>query len=280
MTLTVESRNPTTPSRMVKNWQSPMSNGPKTDEYRQSLLTATAMACHPCRVNVLVVEDDDAIAEPLVKGLERQGFSVHRESTGLGGVDAFRSSTPVDIILLDLGLPDIDGYEVCRRVRSDSLVPIIILTARGDEIDRVLGLELGADDYMVKPFGFRELIARINAVTRRSQVTGTQSDDIIKLTGGVVIDNRTRRVTIKNEELSLTRKEFDLLALLASDPGATQTRETILEQVWDAHWYGPTKTLDVHIASLRKKLGDPTIIETVRGVGFRLRTSIESDNNS
>jgi DNA-binding response OmpR family regulator len=257
-----------------------MSNGPKTDEYRQSLLTATAMACHPCRVNVLVVEDDDAIAEPLVKGLERQGFSVHRESTGLGGVDAFRSSTPVDIILLDLGLPDIDGYEVCRRVRSDSLVPIIILTARGDEIDRVLGLELGADDYMVKPFGFRELIARINAVTRRSQVTGTQSDDIFKLTGGVVIDNRTRRVTIKNEELSLTRKEFDLLALLASDPGATQTRETILEQVWDAHWYGPTKTLDVHIASLRKKLGDPTIIETVRGVGFRLRTSIESDNNS
>lgn len=280
MTLTVESRNPTTPSRMVKNWQSPVTEGPKTGEERQSPLTATATACHPWRVNVLLVEDDDAIAEPLMKGLERQGFSVHRESTGLGGVDAFRSSTPVDIILLDLGLPDIDGYEVCRRVRSDSSVPIIILTARGDEIDRVLGLELGADDYMVKPFGFRELIARINAVTRRSQATGVQADDIIKLTGGVVIDNRTRRVNIGGEELSLTRKEFDLLALLASDPGATQTRETILEQVWDAHWYGPTKTLDVHIASLRKKLGDPTIIETVRGVGFRLRTSIESDTNS
>jgi len=120
-------------------------------------------------VNVLLVEDDDAIAEPLIKGLERQGFVVHRESTGLGAVSAFRSTPTVDIILLDLGLPDIDGYEVCRRVRSESPVPIIILTARGDEIDRVLGLELGADDYMVKPFGFRELIARINAVTRRKR---------------------------------------------------------------------------------------------------------------
>jgi DNA-binding response OmpR family regulator len=144
----------------------------------------------------------------------------------------------------------------------------------------VLGLELGADDYVVKPFGFRELIARINAVTRRSQKTGSPSDDITRLTGAVVIDDRTRRVTVAGEEIQLTRKEFDLLALLASDPGATQTRETILEQVWDAHWYGPTKTLDVHIASLRKKLGDPTIIETVRGVGFRLRASLESENNS
>ena len=223
-------------------------------------------------MNVLLIEDDDAIAEPLVKGLERQGFHVVRESTGIGGVNASRSHPPADIILLDLGLPDIDGYEVCRRVRSDSNVPIIILTARGDEIDRVLGLELGADDYVVKPFGFRELIARINAVTRRSQSTGTNNDEALHLTGDVTIDSRTRRVTVEGSEIQLTRKEFDLLALLATDPGATQTRETILEQVWDAHWYGPTKTLDVHIASLRKKLGDPTIIETVRGVGFRLRS--------
>lgn len=222
-------------------------------------------------MNVLLIEDDDAIADPLEKGLERQGFSIHREATGLGGVEAFRSRNPVEIILLDLGLPDIDGYEVCRRIRSESSVPIIMLTARGDEIDRVLGLELGADDYMVKPFGFRELIARINAVSRRTNGTGAATDDINRLTGDVVIDNRTRRVTVSDRELQLTRKEFDLLALLASDPGATQTREMILEQVWDAHWYGPTKTLDVHIASLRKKLGDPTIIETVRGVGFRLR---------
>jgi len=231
-------------------------------------------------VNVLLVEDDDAIAEPLIKGLERQGFVVHRESTGLGAVGAFQSTPTIDIILLDLGLPDIDGYEVCRRVRSDSPVPIIILTARGDEIDRVLGLELGADDYMVKPFGFRELIARINAVTRRSQTSGAIADDTTHLVGNVIIDNRTRRVTVQSTEVQLTRKEFDLLALLATDPGATQTRETILEQVWDAHWYGPTKTLDVHIASLRKKLGDPTIIETVRGVGFRLRSSLQSDDNS
>jgi len=231
-------------------------------------------------MNVLLVEDDDAIAEPLVKGLERQGYVVHRESTGLGAVAAFHSHSPVDIILLDLGLSDIDGYEVCRRVRSDSLVPIIILTARGDEIDRVLGLELGADDYMVKPFGFRELIARINAVTRRSNVSGTIKDDITKLAGEVTLDNRTRKVTVHNKDIQLTRKEFDLLALLASDAGATQTRETILEQVWDAHWYGPTKTLDVHVASLRKKLGDPTIIETVRGVGFRLRTDTGDDSVS
>ncbi|CAM8649382.1 OmpR Response regulators consisting of a CheY-like receiver domain and a winged-helix DNA-binding domain [Acidimicrobiia bacterium] len=231
-------------------------------------------------MNVLLVEDDNAIAEPLMKGLERQGFLVHRESTGLGAVDAFRSTPTIDIILLDLGLPDIDGYEVCRRVRSESPVPIIILTARGDEIDRVLGLELGADDYMVKPFGFRELIARINAVTRRSQTSGAVNDETTHLAGNVIIDNRTRRVTVEGAEVQLTRKEFDLLALLATDPGATQTRETILEQVWDAHWYGPTKTLDVHVASLRKKLGDPTIVETVRGVGFRLRSSNQSDDNS
>lgn len=242
--------------------------------------TLPSMACHPYAVNILLVEDVDAIAEPLVKGLERQGYAVHHESTGLGGVAAFHSHSSVDIILLDLGLPDIDGYEVCRRVRSNSSVPIIILTARGDEIDRVLGLELGADDYMVKPFGFRELIARINAVTRRSNVSGTIKDDITQITGNVTLDNRTRKVTVNDKDVQLTRKEFDLLALLASDAGATQTRETILEQVWDAHWYGPTKTLDVHIASLRKKLGDPTIIETVRGVGFRLRSNTENDSAS
>jgi len=231
-------------------------------------------------VNVLLVEDDDAIAEPLTKGLERQGFVVHREATGLAGVETFRSGSRFDMILLDLGLPDIDGYEVCRRVRADSSTPIIILTARGDEIDRVLGLELGADDYMVKPFGLRELVARINAVSRRSNASGTPKGDTIALSGDVVIDTRTRRVTVEGEEIQLTRKEFDLLALLATDPGATQTRETILEQVWDAHWYGPTKTLDVHIASLRKKLGDPTLIETVRGVGFRLRASDDTESTA
>jgi len=224
-------------------------------------------------MHVLVVEDDDAIAEPLSRGLERQGWTVGREATGLDAVRAVESGPTVDLILLDLGLPDIDGYEVCRRVRARSNVPIIVLTARGDEIDRVLGLELGADDYVVKPFGFRELVARMNAVLRRTSGASAGQDEAIHLGGGVVVDNRTRRVTVQDREIILTRKEFDLLALLASDPGATFTRETILEQVWDAHWYGPTKTLDVHIAALRKKLGDPSIVETVRGVGFRARPS-------
>ena len=231
-------------------------------------------------MNVLIIEDDDAIAEPLVRGLERQGFLTQRASTGIDGVHLFTANSSIDVVLLDLGLPDIDGYEVCRRLRSTSTTPIIILTARGDEIDRVLGLELGADDYVVKPFGFRELIARINAVTRRAQQHGSPGGDVVHLAGEVVLDTRARRVTVGGDEVQLTRKEFDLLALLASDPGAIQTRDSILENVWDAHWYGPTKTLDVHVASLRKKIGDPTLIETVRGVGFRLRTTSGSEPSS
>ncbi len=224
-------------------------------------------------MHVLLVEDDDAIAVPLAKGLERQNFTVRREASGLAAVDAITEPPAPNIVLLDLGLPDIDGYEVCRRIRATSSVPIIVVTARGEEIDRVLGLELGADDYIVKPFGFRELVARINAVTRRTAASEEPEEPIVHLSGGFVLDNRTRRVTRGDTEIVLTRKEFDLLALLATDPGATHTREEILEQVWDAHWYGPTKTLDVHIASLRKKLDDHELIETVRGVGFRLRTA-------
>lgn len=227
-------------------------------------------------MHLLLVEDDDAIAAPLAKGLERQNFSVHRESTGLGAVEAAAGRPSPNIVLLDLGLPDIDGFEVCRRIRAVSSVPIIVITARGEEIDRVLGLELGADDYMVKPFGFRELVARIHAVTRRVGARDEPEEPIVHLSGGFTIDNRTRRLTRDDEEIVLTRKEFDLLALLATDPGATFTREDILEQVWDAHWYGPTKTLDVHVASLRKKVGDPELVETVRGVGFRLRADDES----
>jgi DNA-binding response OmpR family regulator len=231
-------------------------------------------------MHVLLVEDDDAIAAPLAKGLERQNFSVHRESTGLGAVAALSATPTPNLVLLDLGLPDIDGYEVCRRIRATSSVPIIVVTARGEEIDRVLGLELGADDYMVKPFGFRELVARIHAVTRRVGAQGEPEEPIVHLTGGLTIDNRTRRITRGEDEIVLTRKEFDLLALLATDPGATFTREEILEQVWDSHWYGPTKTLDVHVASLRKKIADPDLVETVRGVGFRLRTTGDTSPRS
>ncbi len=215
-------------------------------------------------MQILLVEDDDSIAAPLALGLERDGFSVTRVATG---ADALAAG-PADFVLLDLGLPDCDGADVCRKIRADSDVPIIVITARADEIDRVVMLELGADDYMVKPFGFRELRARIRAVARRSQprVEGGSQVQI----GPLEIDRRTRRVVLDGAELALTPKEFDLLAYLATDPGAVFDRNAILETVWDTHWYGPTKTLDVHIAALRKKLGSPQWIETVRGVGFRL----------
>jgi two-component system response regulator RegX3 len=220
--------------------------------------------CDPHGMELLLVEDDDAIAEPLAKGLEREGFTVHR---AVNGADAL-AAPEADLVLLDLVLPDLDGYEVCRRLRARSDVPIIVITARGDEVDRVVGLELGADDYLVKPFGFRELVARIRAVTRRRQPRSDEPRPV--QVGPLELDRRTRRVRMAGVDVALTAKEFDLLALLASDAGAVLTRQEILEAVWDAHWYGPTKTLDVHVASLRRKLGDPTVIETVRGVGFRL----------
>ena len=174
-------------------------------------------------------------------------------------------------MLLDLGLPDMDGRDVCRELRSrSSNVPIIMLTARSDEFDRVLGLELGADDYVTKPFSVRELVARIRAVTRRRhRQRRRRRPDEPQTIGPLTIDRRTRRVTIGDEPVNLTAKEFDLLAFLATDPGAVQSRTEILENVWDTHWYGPTKTVDAHVAAVRKKLGDPRWIEAVRGVGFR-----------
>jgi two-component system, OmpR family, response regulator RegX3 len=223
-------------------------------------------------VLVVIIEDDDTIAEPLAKGLAREGYDVERFDRGepaLHRLQGDGASRAPDVVLLDLGLPDFDGFELCRLVRAESDIPIIVVTARGEEVDRVVGLELGADDYIVKPFGFRELVARIRAVTRRLQHRAVDTEPMC--VGDVEIDPRTRRVTLRGEEIPLTPKEFDLLALLASDPGAVYSRSRILEEVWDPHWYGPTKTLDVHVASLRKKLGDPSWIETVRGVGFRLR---------
>jgi two-component system, OmpR family, response regulator RegX3 len=216
-------------------------------------------------MRVLLVEDDDSIAEPLASGLARHSFQVSRARTGAEALAA----PPHDVVLLDLGLPDMDGLDVCRRLRAGSAVPIIIVvTARSEEVDRVVGLELGADDYVVKPFGFRELVARIRAVARRAQPAGPGEEP--QRLGRLELDRRQRRVRVDGTEVPLTAKEFDLLALLAEDPGTVFGRDQILEQVWDPHWYGPTKTLDVHVASVRKKLGDPGWIETVRGVGFRL----------
>ncbi len=235
-------------------------------------------------MKILLVEDDEAIAVSLVDGLTGGGYEVIHRTTGAEAIET-EATASLDVVLLDLGLPDMDGRDVCRIIRSRSRVPIIMLTARADEFDRVLGLELGADDYVTKPFSFRELVARIRAVLRRVDPDTTTSDTAhgiidtgstsAQRVGSLEIDRRTRRVLIDGDEIHVTAKEFDLLSYLARDPGAVATRTEILENVWDAHWYGPTKTVDAHVAALRKKLGDHRWIEAVRGVGFRLEVPAE-----
>jgi len=211
--------------------------------------------------SVLVVEDDWGIASQLVRGLSRGGYDVTHVTTG---EDALSQLAP-DVVVLDLGLPDSDGVDICRKLRERSGVAIIVVTARGEEPERVLALDAGADDYLVKPFGLAELLARIRAVLRRVRPGGEQLRH-----GPLVVDLRTRRVTVSGQEVALTPKEFDILECLAIDPGRVVTRQEILESAWDAHWYGPTKVLDVHVAALRRKLGLPGLIETVYGRGFRL----------
>jgi len=213
--------------------------------------------------HVLVVEDDPGIATQLVRGLDRAGYTA--ESVALGA-EALRRPTP-DVVLLDLGLPDIDGVDVCRRLRQQSQAAIIVVTARGEESDRVLALDEGADDYLVKPFGLAELLARIRAVLRRGQRAG--NSEVLRH-GALTVDLRTRKVTVSGNEVALTPKEFAILECLATDPGRLVSRQEIVERAWDEHWYGPTKVLDVHLAALRRKLGDHSLIETVYGHGFRL----------
>ncbi len=304
-------------------------------------------------MRLLIVEDDSAIAEPLMAGLLHHGFEAVHVSNGASAIAAIREQS-FDVVLLDLGLPDMDGLDVCRDLRASTSVPIIMVTARNDEVDRVVGLELGADDYVSKPFGVRELIARIRAVRRRFDATSdpavgpvglltaapidttsfnaapidsapkgfapfdaasvnptpintapkgsapfdaasfdsgpinTASVDSARVDstepqrtslgaesnrsalGALEIDQREHRVRLNGQELALSPKEYGVLAALFADPGAVVTRASLIEQVWDEHWYGPTKTLDVHIAQLRQKLGNSGWIETVRGVGFRL----------
>jgi DNA-binding response OmpR family regulator len=215
---------------------------------------------------LLVVEDDDSIAVPLVEGLELEGFKVLRVGTG---ADAVAAVANADFVLLDLGLPDLDGGEVCRRIRARTAVPIIVVTAREDEVDRVRLLDLGADDYVVKPFGFRELVARIRAVQRRTGRPDRDASSVQHL-GPIQIDRGARRVHVDGVEIDLTPKEFDLLVYLAESPGQVRSREDIIANVWDEHWWGPTKTLDVHIASLRRKLAGLELITTLRNIGYRL----------
>jgi two-component system response regulator RegX3 len=223
------------------------------------------------RPRVLVVEDEQSIVEPFVRALARNGFDALVARTAAEAMRIARETEP-DVVLLDLTLPDGDGRDVCRELRRESDVPIIMLTARGTETDRIVGLELGADDYVVKPFATDEVIARIRAVLRRYH-GGTTAAGPVNV-GDLRVDLAARRVWLSGEELTLTRKEFDLLARLASDAGHVVTREVLMSDVWDENWFGSTKTLDVHIAWLRKKLGDepgaPRHIHTVRGVGFRL----------
>jgi DNA-binding response OmpR family regulator len=210
---------------------------------------------------VLVVEDDVGIATQLVRGLSRGGYRVDHVLTCR---DALAWGDP-DVMLLDLELPDGDGVQVCRRLREKSDTAIIVITAHGEEADRVLALDAGADDYLVKPFGLAELQARIRAVLRRVR-PGRE----VTRHGPLTVDMRTRKVTVSGQEVLLTPKEFDILECLSADPGRVVGRQEILEAAWDSHWYGPTKVLDVHIAALRKKLGLPGLIETVYGRGFRL----------
>ena len=213
-------------------------------------------------MRVLLVEDDLRLAEPLAVALRRAGFEVSHAPTAAAALD---SPTP-DIVLLDLSLPDRDGVEVCRQMRQRDETPIIILTARGDERDRVTGLRAGADDYVIKPFSLAELQARIDAVLRRAR----PSQGAVLRTGALQVDLARHAVTLDGQPVALTPKEFCLLATLARNPGIVVSRDRLLLEVWHSSWRGNERTLDVHVNTLRTKLGDPHLVETVRGVGYRL----------
>ena len=220
---------------------------------------------------VLLVEDDPDIAQTVRTAMEVDGQEVVVADSGSAALER-AGRGDVDLVLLDLGLPDVDGLEVCRRLRSAGCtMPILVLTGRADEIDTVLGLDAGADDYVAKPFRLAELLARVRAMLRRG--AEARPSEI----NGVRVDEAARRAWVGEQELDLTPKEFDLLSLLLRQAGAVVTRERIMEEVWDEHWFGSTKTLDMHVSWLRRKLGDdpahPRFISTVRGVGFRFETA-------
>jgi DNA-binding response OmpR family regulator len=218
------------------------------------------------RGTIVVIDDEANIAELVGLYLDREGFRVVTAATGTDGLAAIRQHRP-RLVVLDVGLPDLDGLEVCKRIRAQSQIPVIFLTARDGEIDRILGLELGGDDYLTKPFSAAELVARVKAVLRRTD--GAPAPEVVQA-GGVTIDTGRREVRIGERVVELTTKEFDLLRFLAERPGLALSRQQILDGVWGYDWYGDPRTVDVHIAQVRKKVGDAAEIRTVRGIGYRL----------
>jgi len=217
---------------------------------------------------IVVVDDEPNIADLVDLYLAREGFRVLKTDTGEAGLQAVQDHRP-RLVVLDVGLPDVDGLEVCKRLRATSQIPVIFLTARDSEVDRVLGLELGGDDYLTKPFSPAELVARVKAVLRR--VDGGPAAEVMQA-GEVAIDAGRREVRVAGEPVDFTTKEFDLLRYLAERPGLALSRQQILDGVWGYDWYGDARTVDVHIAQVRKKLGDTVEIKTVRGVGYRLES--------
>jgi two-component system response regulator RegX3 len=227
---------------------------------------------------ILLVEDETSITEPLAEALRREGFDAEVAGTVAGALERAEQLDP-DLVLLDVMLPDGSGFDVCRELRRSSRVPIIMLTARGEEADRVVGLELGADDYVVKPFSAREVVARIRAVLRRTESPDEAAEGGPIEIGDIRLDSARRQVLVAGEVVELSRKEFDVLELLMRNAGAVVRRERLLADVWDTNWFGSTKTLDVHVSGLRRKLRDdpnqPRYLHTVRGVGFRFASSDE-----
>ena len=217
---------------------------------------------------ILVVEDEQAIADLVRAYLRRDGFEVVWASSGEQALEEL-ARHPVRLVVLDIGLPGIDGFEVCRRLRARTGVPILVLSARDDEVDRVAGLEAGADDYVTKPFSPRELAARVKAILRRASGAGEAVDGGTLSVGDVELERASRTVTVGGEPVELTAREFDLLAALLSHPGVVLSRDRLLELVWGGEFAGGTRTVDVHVAQLRAKLGRPELVQTVRGAGYK-----------